>query len=582
MVNATIEKTMGTTALCMIIILSVYTQLFGTINVFSQPYKPDPIHGGTIVIEQAVGAETLDPADASTAQSQEATQQVYQALVAFSNNSTEKFIPLLAQNYLISPDGLTYTFNIRKNITFSNGDPLNAYVFWYSIYRSAIMLQSQASLITAALDTTGVTAGMLNQYTSIPPSQSLIQIMRNPALAISVTAPYTLVFHLHRPFAPLMAMLTQPPAYAVDPVVVYRNGGIQAGNPNSWMNSHAVGTGPFVITRHEANTVTIYDKNPKYWGGADGIQLMPYLDRVISKVVPDSLTRLQDVELGSAQLAYIDFSLTPQVKDKPQLQIVKTTGQPTIHNLALDTQKFPLNNVLIRKAIAHAIKITDILKLYQGFAGQFVGPVPKGVLGYSIELNPYNYNASLAKQLLAQSGHPDGKGLPTLSLLFAVDRPPSPEGSQIIQANLADIGLKINLKGVTGHQKNAILSNTKPNNLSYPDMVYAPWQWFPDPWAFANWWIGPANYGLSNIPWYNNTQVNMLLKKADMTNDPQQRAMMYRDIGKIVYEDVPFVWLAQFNTAFLQGALISNIKLKGFISNPYYNGLDFSTVYFSS
>jgi len=267
--------------------------------------------GGTLVMEQAApGPDTLDPVVGFTGAAEEAEQQAYQGLVIFQANSSN-IVPYIATGWNVSSDGLTYNFQIRNNITFSNGDPVNAYVFWYSIYRAALMAQSPSYLVTVALNTTSVTASMLNMYNSTTPSPALLSIMENRTNAITVTGPYSLQFHLMAPFAGFLATLTQPQDDAVDPVVVSGHGGVVAGQTNNYMQANAVGTGPWLITTYQPGVVTIYQRNPTYWGGASGFQLTPHLDKVIAKVVPDALTRLEDVESGAAQVSYIDFSLTP-------------------------------------------------------------------------------------------------------------------------------------------------------------------------------------------------------------------------------------------------------------------------------
>jgi ABC-type transport system substrate-binding protein len=530
-------------------------------------------------MEQGVGPDTLDPAVSWTGNAEEAVQQVYQGLVIFAPNSSS-IVPYIAQNWTVSSDGLTYTFQLRNGITFSNGDPLNAYDFWYSIYRSAVMAQSASYLITVALNTTGVTPDMLNQFNSTTPPASLLNVMQNTTYAVSAPGQYTLQFHLMAPFAAFLSTLTQPQSYAVDPVVVSAHGGVVAGQTSNWMTANAVGTGPFVITSYEPGVVTVYEKNPTYWGGTPGFQSTPRVDKVIAKVVPDALTRLEDLESGSAQIAYIDFSLTPRVVGQPSLYFPKLGAQLGMHWLSMDMWKPPLNNILVREAIAHAINVTAILPLWQGFGTEFVGPNPKGVLGYNNNLQPYSYNLTLSKQLLAQAGYPNGQGLPTLLFLYTTDRPPSTEVAQVIQSDLAQVGIKVTLKGVTTDVSVSTLdSDRNPADPNHPDLMYGTWQWFPDPWAFADWFLGPLDVGASNMAWYNNTQVEKLLTQADQTTDPTLRAELEANASAIAYNEYPYVWLAQYQNALLQGVPVTSITVQGYYVTLESLGIDFSTLY---
>jgi len=535
--------------------------------------------GGTIVMEQPVGPDTLDPAASWTGNAEEAVQQVYQGLMIFAPNSSN-IVPYIAESYNVSADGLTYNFQLRSNITFSNGDPLNAYDFWYSIYRSAAMAQSPSYLITVALNTTSVTADMLNQFTSTTPPASLMSIMQNSNNAITVTGPYSLQFHLMAPFAAFLSTFTQPQSYAVDPVVVSAHGGVVTGQTNNWMTANAVGTGPFTITNYQPGVITVYQKNPTYWGGTPGFQSTPHLDKVIAKVVPDALTRLEDLESGSTQTAYIDFSLTPRVVGQPSLYFPKLGAQLGMHWLSMDMWKYPLNNILVREAVVHAINVSAILPLWQGFGTEFVGPNPKGVLGYNNNLQPYSYNLTLSKQLLAKAGFPNGQGLPTLVFLYTTDRPPSTEVAQVIQSDLANIGMKVTLKGVTTDVSVSTLDSMRnPADPHHPDFMYGTWQWFPDPWAFADWFLGPLDVGASNMAWYNNTQVENLLTRADATTDPALRAQLLQNASAIAYNEYPYVWIAQYQNALLQGVPVTNVSVQGYYVTLESLGLDFSSLY---
>lgn len=540
--------------------------------------------GGTIVVEESSTPDTLDPAVGWTSGAAEAIQQVYQGLFSYLPNSTE-IVPLLANNYTMSSDGLTYTFWLRNNVVFSNGDPLNAYVFWYSLYRCAVMLQSPSYLVTVALNTTGVTASMLNQFNTannVPPP-SLLQVMQNPRNAITVIGPYEFEVHLMFAFPPFLATLTQTMAYAVDPRVISENGGVNASNTSAWMTSNALGTGPFMITQYMPNTVTVFQRNSNYWGGANGIQPTPRLDKVIVKAVPDTLTRLEDVERGSAQASFIDFSMARQLVGKPGVYLPNFGFTPYMQIVAFDTQKFPFNITLVRQAVVHAVNETAVVQQFSGLGSTFVGPNIKGMPGYNYSLQPYSYNVTLAKQLLAQAGYAGGKGLPSVELMVPTDDPPAVEWAPIVQANLADIGITVKIVTTTVSTLTSIIGTQSPKSSSYPDLTSIDWWYFPDPWGYADWLVGPINYGASNVAYYNNTEVNALLARADVTTNQTQRELVYQHVDELVYDDVPYLWMGQFENAYPHGFVVSNAQLAGFVPNTFqFIQLDFSTLYLSS
>jgi peptide/nickel transport system substrate-binding protein len=541
--------------------------------------------GGTIVDEEPCCIDSLDPAVAWT-QGLEITFNVYQQLMQFGSVNgvlnASQIIPFLAENYNVSSDGLTYTFQIRHNVTFSNGDPLNSYVFWYSMYRLAVMSQSPAYMLTVAVNTTSVTASILNQYTNATPPASLIQIMQNPTNAIVAPNQYELVFHLEQPFAAFIATLAESNGAAVDPVVVSAHGGVVAGQTNSWMSMNMVGTGPFELAQYQPNAQLVLAKNPTYWGGVDNVQPTPSVDRIIIKYVPDALTRVEDVQRGGAQMAYVDPSLVAQAVSAGGIYVPNIGVNPTFTYWSLNTQRFPLNNRLIRQAVVHAINYTAILPLYHGFATPMVGPTPIGVLGYDPDLKPYSYNLTLARQLLAQAGYPNGQGIPVLQMLAPTDSPPCSDIAVVIQSNLADIGIQVKVVTEPSSTMDSLMSNTSPTSSAYPDILGGVWGWFPDPWAFANWIVGPLGDGVGgNMGYYNNTRVNDLLNQATGTLDPSQRAAIYQQIAQIAYGDAPIIWTGQAKNSIGFGIPIVNTSVGGYIQ-AYGAGTDFSHLYLTS
>jgi len=450
--------------------------------------------------------------------------------------------------------------------------------------------QGPAYYLTVALNMSGVTANMLNEYNTtndIPPA-NLLSIMQNPNLAIVVTGQYSLEEHPMFPFAAYLALQCQPQSSVVDPRVVEAHGGVVANAPDPWMFGNALGTGPFTETSYTPGTQLVEARNPNYWGGANGIQPTPKLAGAVYRVVPDSLTRLEDVERGSAQLAYIDFTLASQLANVTNVYVPHLGPMPVTHWLEFNTQKFPFNVTLIREAAAHAINVTALDTMYGGYAKPFAGPVPMGVAGYNYSLpSSYSYNLTLAKQLLAEAGYPGGKGIPPLTLRFSTDRPPESEVVPLIAAQLAQIGLTVNLVGTTISEFDTFLGGTPAIDPSYPELIYVTWFFFPDPWAFADWFVGPTgNIGPyennPNFGIYNNTVVNNLLAQADRTINESQRVSIYQHVSEIVYNDVPCVWVAQFQNALPLGLPVASTSLQGFTYNLQYAQTDTSTLYIMS
>ena len=539
-------------------------------------------------MEHASSPDTLDPAVVVTIEATEVMLNIYQPLVTLGPNATIK--PILASSYTVSADGRTYTFTLRQGITFSNGDPFNAYTEWYAVYRSALMGQEPAGFVRPYLDASGVTADMLNQFNTpdnVPPS-ALLQVMQNPNLAITVLGPYEIAFHLKGPSGSfLSAGLTAGSMYPVDPRLVTQNGGVKVNSTNPWMVTNAVGTGPFILTSFQPNSQTILQRNPTYWGGANGVQPTPKLDKVIIKVVPDDLTRLLDIQRGSAQVSLIPFSLVSQAAGAGGIYIPGIGTSGAIQYLGMDTLKWPTNITLVRQAISHAINEDELLKLYFGLGKTFVGPNVHGDLGYNESRQPPTFNVTLAKQLLTQAGFPNGQGFPMLTMIVPNNRPPAVEVAQVIQQNLADVGIQVTLKEVAAAQRNQIIANTDPTDPAYPNLLYMTLAGPPDPDQWLPYIVGPSGRGggVFNSAQYKDATVDSLIAQQSLTADLQQRAALVEQVTGIVYQAEPYYWIAQFNNAYLVGVPISSVKVGGFVVNPLFVGdscYDFSTLFLTS
>ena len=344
------------------------------------------------------------------------------------------------------------------------------------------------------------------------------------------------------------------------------------------MSLNAVGTGPFMVEQYTPNSQLTLARNPTYWGGVGDVEPTPKIEHAILKYVPNALTRVEDVQRGTAQIAYVDPSLVAQAVASGGIYVPSIGAMLTVDYIPMDTQKFPFNNTLIRQAVAHAVNYTAVRQLYYGFEEQWVGPTPMGIVGYDPDLMPYSYNLTLARQLLAQAGYPNGKGIPPVSIYAATDSPPTPDVATLIQSNLADIGISVKIVAEPFASILPLLSGD-PKASAYPDMCPQSWFYFPDPWAFTNSYLGPVGYGTENVGWYNNTQVNALMSQADAATDPVQRNQIYQQIAQIIYGDSPDLWLGQHRNMWSAGVPILSTSVGGYILNMGYDGTDFSHLY---
>ncbi len=251
---------------------------------------------------------------------------VYQSLVmlnltAEQNNNVLQFLPGLATNWTLSSDGMTYTFNLRQGVNFSNGDPFNAYDVWTQFYMEYFIYANSSTFWEGAsiFNMTGVqfglgTQALLNQSGLASPTSQVVAMMTNQSWPVYATSPYTIVFHMDSPFGFFLGTLPGWLGLIFDPMYVLEHGGTgPVGQNNPYFDTHAMpGTGPYIETTIQPSAYAIFVKNPNYWGAnlsAAQISANPELDpghyaKILVNDKPDDTTSYID----SHHRCFSDFS----------------------------------------------------------------------------------------------------------------------------------------------------------------------------------------------------------------------------------------------------------------------------------
>ncbi|HYM40817.1 MAG TPA: ABC transporter substrate-binding protein [Thermoplasmata archaeon] len=402
---------------------------FQTTNplIFDQPERPD----------------SLDPHVTFSTPGWGVVQQVYQSMVNYNGSQYTRFVPVLASSWTNSTDGFNWTFHLRQDVHFSNGDAFNAYVMWYSLYRALVMNQAGSFILQENFWYPGVNyysasaasnssrdwvASVLNSYNFVNPTSAQLAVMEASNQSFQVIDKYTIQLNLGAgylgvvPYTYLLASLSGPIASAVDPLIVSANGGVPVNDYNRWMATHTVGTGPFVLRGGflDLGSATKYtlDPDPSYWAMNDSKAepwndiLAPAKSSLEIDFQGDPAIAVNDMKTGrvlSASLAYIGPSTINSLKGLACINVNalddvygSTAGAWWVY---MNQNTAPFNNLSVRKAVVHAINYDRIIQVaFGGYAKRWVGPVPLGYPDYNLDnLAPYEYNLTLAKQYMNQS-----------------------------------------------------------------------------------------------------------------------------------------------------------------------------------
>ena len=352
--------------------------------------------GGTLIFGRGGDSLTLDPIQVLDGESAKVCDMLYDTLIQYREDTTD-IEPALAEAWASSADGLVWTFHLRQGVQFHDGTPLNADAVVFSLTRpKAVFRDFQAEFISQiiALD------------------------------------PFTAQISLKMPFAPFINALTGFEYSIVSPMAVQHFGDNFASNP--------VGTGPFKFVRWDRDDKIVLEANDTHWAGR------PSLDRIIFRSIPDNSVRLMELQQGDLHvMEFPNPDEIPLIRGDAQLELLMQSSL-NVGYLAMNMDKPPFNNLKVRLAINHAINKVEIVeRLYQGTGIPAKNPIPPTLWSYDDTIEDYEYNPELAKQLLAETGYPNG--FETTLWALPVPRPYIPDGfalAEVLQSELRHIGIE--------------------------------------------------------------------------------------------------------------------------------------------
>ena len=567
--------------------------------IFDQPEKPD----------------SLDPHVTFSTPGWGIVQQVYQSLVNYNGTDYQTYVPVLAASYSHSPDYFNWTFHLRQDVRFSNGDPFNAYVMWFSLNRALVMNQAGSFILqenfwypglnyysdaNASANASLWMANNLNTWNFVNPTPSQIAVMEAGNNSFQVIDQYTIQLNMGAgylgmiPYTYLLASIAGPIASAVDPAVIQAHGGV-TNNTNDFMSLNMLGTGPFVLTNYNQATGYLLSPTPGYWATSDAaaapwnniIQPARSSIQIDFQPLPNlAVSDLKTGQVAGASFAYLGPSTINDLKAAACVQVQatnlvfgSTAGGWWIY---MNQGVAPFNDINVRAAVVHAINYQEIIDVaFGGFATRWVGPVPPGYPYYNpANLTPYPYDLSLARQEMNASAYPLPNGYgPTLNYEY-IDLGDWAEVAQLLKSDLAKIGVKINPVGISLDDLYTIqtqdpttaecIAQTTYKGGPFPigQEFYTSDYIAPDDWTQNN----AISYGSANMcmAGYANTTVDNLVIDAAGQSNPANLTADYTAITKAMYDNYTVAWLV-IPTQFQ----VTSPLLKGFVSNPMGAALPF-------
>jgi len=353
----------------------------------------------TLIVAATTAPDTLDPQKSPLNQTWPYWQLSYECLVKATPSG--KVLPALASSYTVNPAGTVYDFNLRPGVKFHNGATLTASDVVYSFTR---------------LHDSGIPYAQ-NRF---PTLQSVVAISPSK-VEFTLSSPQPgFILNMGDPFTVACAILSQKAA---------------ASNLASTM----VGTGPFSLVSYTPNHDLTFKRFDNYWGQKAAVANLKIL------IVPDPSSQIVALTSGKVGLIFPDPSIVKALQISNKIKLGSVIAATNLR-VEFSAAAAPFNNTDVRRAVELAIdKKGAVLGSYLGYgapatyipASYAWGP-PASAYAYDGKLN-----IAQAKQLLTNAGYPNGF---STSYIYTTNIPAGVRFAQVLQSQLAAIGIKVSLE----------------------------------------------------------------------------------------------------------------------------------------
>src|SRR5579875_595338 len=445
--------------------------------------------------------------------------QILEPLLTYANNLS--IVPDLATSYSVNNQQGTYTFNLRPNVKWSDGQPFTAADVKYSFEQVISKFDVFGAFYFA---NTTVTITNNNQTVIIKPGRFL-------------------------PGVQLLLFASLDAAIVPEHILTGQN------FLQSSFLRNPIGTGPFVLNQWVKGSYIELNRNPNYWGSPQ-----PYLDNITVRFITDPTALQAAVTSGQVDYVFrgIPYSAYPSLNQSGVVKAIPSTRPPYETAIWFNLNSPYISNPAVRQAIDYAINKTDIAyKATSGVAQAVDYTIDPTAVPPSPGITKYPYSISKANQLLDQAGYPvqsNGTRF-TLQLLERTGAPDEAIAAQLIKSDLAQVGINVNIQTVDFA---TYLSLQARGQYQMSVISY----WLSPIWTyqlFDSAWIGKGPF--TNNFFYNSSVTDGLFNQWLQSTQPFQQVQILQQIENQLSQDLPEiplypdVWINLVNTNFVGSSL---------------------------
>lgn len=457
--------------------------------------------GGTLTLARPDEPLSLDPFVPSDNGSIYAITQICEPLILADTSGTG-LEPGLASSWIASPDLLTYTFTLRKNVRFSDGQPMTADDVIFSL-RKAMEPSAPYGFAFAPVKS--------------------VDKLDDSHIRIALKALYT----------PLLSALSLFSASVVEKAI-YTKGADAFGIV-------PVCTGPFRVQSNERGSQITLLPNLYYWRTGADDKPLPYLDKVIFKYMPDNNSRVLELRNGDVDVAVsVPLNLAPAIKLMHGISL-EAAPSYRLDYVYLNHSRKPLDDKRIRLAMNYAANRAAIMKVVYFGYGEIPNSFTPKVNYWSSAVPQISYDPEKASALV-RDAHYDGT---PIHLMVDSGNSPSRQIAIVLQRSWTQIGLKVDIVQYDGGTAFDMME--KGDYQAYVSYITSDVNDSDEMTTLQGDRTGATD---AFFTWYKNDAVLPLIAEARQAPDGEKRAQLYAKIQDIVYHDgysVPLNFLPYVN-----------------------------------
>jgi len=438
---------------------------------------------------------SMDPHNTGDTNSGSAQGAMLEGLLGFDEEG--QIIPVLATEYSISDDAKEFTFKLRENVKFHDGEEFNADAVKVSFER--IMNDEGLRLNSRGFN-----------------------LVEN----IEVVNDHEIKVILKEPYGPMVTRFAS--AKILSPKLVQEDIDSIPKKP--------VGTGPFKFVEWVQGDHLTIEKFEDYWEPADRVAKITY------KPVPENGSRVAMLKTGEAGLIYPLPAQNMKELSGSDVAEIKTVPSTIANYVSINTFKKPFDDQRVRQAFNYAVNKDAYIKVVKSELGLPLDSIiPSKTIHYEKQ-ELYEHDVEKAKSLLKEAGYADGLDVE----IWGNTNSDTMKGMQFIQQQLGEIGVNVEIKSMEeGTLSDEIYGAQTPEEAKL-QMWYVSWSSYASDVTNAT---KPLFHSTSfppngaNTAYYDNPQADELMDAANSSSDEAEQAKYYAELQETVYKDAPWIFL---------------------------------------